>query len=214
MSANLKKQQEDRRAGAVGAARTNTVPTLTDSRAASIVLAADRFMARSEIAATICHGSNGYVACLPSSASERLALWETWPDARRCLRLAHELDLALAVTADAEQVSEAVAGLIAAFPTGDRAAGGYREALAAILTEEVAARRWSAAAVTRGLLAVARTSRFLPAPVEVLGAVAEADQVLRRAAWATKRSVELGYELKWGLIDDGLIEFEDEGEAF
>lgn len=209
----MEKKQVDQRAGAVCAAR-NTVPTLSDSNAAQIAMAADRFMARSEIAATIRHGSNGFVARLPVSASERLALWETWPDAGRCLRLAQELDRALSVPADADQVSEAVAGLIAAFPTGERAASGYREAMAAILAEEAAARGWSAAVVTRGLLDIARTSRFLPALVEAIGAVAEADQVLRRAAWAAKRSVELGYELKWGLIDDGLIEFEDDGEAF
>lgn len=214
MSAIEKKQQEDRRAGAVGAPRANTVPALTDSRAASIALAADRFMARSEIAATIFHGSNGYVARLPSGAAERVALWETWPDAQRCLRLAQEIDRALADPADAEQVSEGVAGLIAAFPTGDRAASGYREALASIVTEETAARGWSSAAVTRGLLTVARTSRFLPAPVEVIDAVAEAHRALRHAAWAARQAVELGYNLKWGLIDEGVIMFEDDGEAF
>jgi hypothetical protein len=214
MSAIEKKQQEDRRAGAVGAARANTVPALTDSRVASIVLAADRFMARSEIAATIFHGSNGGVARLPSDAATRLALWETWPDAQRCMRLAHELDRALADPADAEQVSEAVTAMIAAFPTGDRAACGYREAMASILTEEVVARGWSSAAVTRGLLTVARASRFLPAPVEVLDAVAEAHLTLRHAAWAARRAVELGYDLKWGLIDEGLTGFEDDGEAF
>lgn len=206
------RRQIAQRTTAVTVERERTMPALADSPAAAVSAAAARFMSRPEIAATIFSGSNGYGACLPAKTEARLELWRQWPEIARCVKLADVLGRALAEPADAAEISEAVGGMIAAFPTGDRAAPAYRVSLAALLTEEATTRGWSAAAIVRGLLGVIKGSRFMPAPAEALAAVAEAHRELRHAAWAARKAAELGCELKWGLIDAGKIE--DDGEDF
>lgn len=188
------------------------VPALTDSRAASVALAAERFVARPEIADCLFSGSNGYGARLPAGTEARLRLWRQWPEVGRCLRLAEALDCEMQDTASPAAVAASVAAMIAAFPTGERSAPGYREAMTAILSDEADMQGWSAAAISRGLLSVVRRSRFLPALAEVIEAVAEAHRDLCFAAWAARQAAELGHELKWGLIDAGVIE-DDEGDA-
>lgn len=196
-----------------GSVATPVVRPVTDSRAAALSGAAERFLARPEIAETFSLGSNGYHAQLPASNAARLALWQSWPDADRCNALARGLETELSVPADAEHVADAIAGMLAAYPTGDRAAAGYREGLTSIVIEEAGLRGWSAAAVGRGCLDVLRSSRFQPSAAEVIEAVAEAHRELRFAAWAAQQAVELAFDLKWSLVDAGLIEIEDDGEG-
>lgn len=156
---------------ALTAAQRNTAPTaamaeqraalptpLTDTRAAEIVLAADRFLSRPEIADCISNGSNGAVARLPASLDRRLDLFEAWPDASRCLTFAAQIDRALAEPARAADVAAAVAATIRLFPNGDRAGLGYAEGVAAFVTEEATSRGWSMAAVTGEATAQARAA--------------------------------------------------------
>lgn len=206
------RRQIAQRTTAVSVEHERTTPALADSSAAALSAAAARFMSRPEIAATIFRGSNGYSARLPARTEVRLDLWRQWPEMSRCVKLADCLGRALAEPANAAEIGEAVAGMIAAFPTGDRAPLAYTNSLAALLTEEAATRGWSEAAVVRGLLAVLRASRFMPAPAEAMAAVAEAHRELRHAAWAARKAAELAAELKWSLIDAGALE--DDGEDF
>ena len=192
-----------------------TLPApLTDTRAAEIALAADRFLSRPEIAACIFTGSNGSVARLPGSLDRRRDLFDAWPDVARCLTFAAQIDRALAEPARAADVAAAVAATIRMFPTGDRAGLGYAEGIAAFVTEEAVSRGWSMAAVTGGLIAVTRASRFLPAVAEIVDAIAQAHRDLRHTAWATRQAAELGADLRWSLIDAGMIEIEDDGRDF
>lgn len=200
-----------RQSGAVSAPAARPIMSTT---AAARSGAADRFMARPEIAETMRHGSNGFFSVLPSGNEARLALWRKWPDADRCAVLARGLEAELSQTADAEHVSDAIGGMLAAFPTGDRAAVGYREGLVSFLIEEAGLRGWSAVAVGRGCLAILRTSRFLPSAAEVIEAIAEAHGEIRFAAWSAGRAVELARDLELSLIEAGLIEVEDDGEGF
>lgn len=204
------KRQIAQRTTAVSMDRERSAPALADSSAAALSAAAARFMSRPEIAATIFSGSNGYGARLPARTEARLDLWRQWPEMSRCVKLADCLGRALAEPADAAEIGEAVAGMIASFPTGDRASPAYRESLTALLAEEATMRCWSEAAIVRGLLAVLRASRFMPAPAEVLTAVAEAHRELRHAAWAARKAAELAAELRWGLIDAGALEDDEE----
>lgn len=187
---------------------------LTDTRAAEIALAADRFLSRPEIADCISNGSNGSVARLPGSLDRRRDLFETWPDTNRCLTFAAQIDRALSEPARAADVAAAVAATLRMFPTGERAGLGYAEGIAAFLTEEALSRGWSMAAVTGGLIAITRSSRFLPAVAEIVDAIAQAQRDLRHTAWAARQAAELGSELRWSLIDAGLIEIKDDGEEF
>lgn len=187
---------------------------LTDSRAAEIVLAAERFSSRPEIAECIFAGSNGAVARLPASLDRRLELVATWPDMNRCLTFAAQIDRALSEPARAEDVAAAVAATIRLFPTGDRAGLGFSEGVAAFVTEEAVSRGWSMAAVTGGLIALTRSCRFLPAVAEVIEAIAQARRDLRHTEWAARQAAELGEELRWSLIDAGMVEIEDDGEDF
>lgn len=190
------------------------VPALPDSPEAALAFAARRFMARPEITDTIVCGSNGYAAHLPSSVEARLNLYAKWPGFTRCLRFAESLEKALAEPADVEHVTQAIVGLIAAFPAGDRAVPAYRETTISLLAEEAAVQGWSATAVTDGLLAVLRSSRFLPAPVEVLEAVRKANRELRHAARMARQSADVAYALQWGLYDEGAIEIEYDAGDF
>jgi len=187
---------------------------LTDTRAAEIVLAASRFTSRPEIAECIFAGSNGAVARLPASLDRRLDLLDAWPDARRCMTFAAQIDRALAEPARADEVAAAVAATLRMFPTGDRAGLGFSEGVAAFVTEECATRKWSMAALTGGLIALTRSCRFLPAVAEVIEAIAQAQRDLRHTAWAARQAAELGEELRWSLIDAGMVEIEDDGEDF
>jgi len=207
--------------------RRNTAPTaapvepraalpapLTDTRAAEIVLAAERFTSRPEIAECIFAGSNGAVARLPACLDRRLDLIATWPDTNRCLTFAAQIERALSCPARAEDVAAAVAATLRMFPTGDRAGLGFSEGIAAFVSEECATRGWSMAAVTGGLIAVIRSSRFLPAVAEIVDAIAQAHRDLRHTAWAARQAAELAHELRWSLEDAGLIDFEPGEEGF
>lgn len=198
---------------AVGKATTHTVPALSDTRPARLATAARRFLDRAEIKATMQTGTNGWHAQLPSTTSARLALYEAWPDGERCQSMAAHLRADLAEQADAEHVAVAVPALLAAFPTGERAAQGYKEALIAILVDEAAHRQWSAAAVAGGMLSIIRTGRFLPAAAELIAAVNDAQRELLVAAWAAEEAARLSLELRWSLEDAGLVD-RPEGEWF
>jgi hypothetical protein len=196
-------------------ATPNLLPSiLTDGPDAGLAAAAGRFLALPEIAKTIFSGSNGYSVQLPTGNEAQLALWSRWPDHERCLALARGLNEVMAVPCDQGQAVRAVRGLIAGFPTGERVPSEFRETLACVLAEQASEQGWSAAAVSRGLLAVIKTSRFLPAVSEVLDAIAEAHRELKFAAWASWRAIDVWVDLKWNLIEAGIIEDEDNGENF
>lgn len=181
---------------------------------AAIAAAAGRFLALPQIAETIFTGTNGFHARLPGGTEAQLDLWHQWPDADRCRALASGLERAMAEPCDAEQASVAVRVLIASFPSGERHAANYSEALRFHLAEQAVEKGWSSAAVNRGLEKLVQESRFVPAVAEVLAAVAEAHREMRFAAWAAGKAVELSFDLKWNLIEAGIIEDEDHGEDF